>query len=925
MMNPGTLSQQGSLEANVATAKAPAVKRLQQIEATQNGPRGSIQSSDIYFIENSGSESVVDVDSSLNALESSAAEAVAAQISAVDDLDDEQEDRLSVLQSQKPPKAIPKRLSDAFQGELSDEFLMYLNLKAELDEGDEASPMLDAANFDFEITDADTDALSRSSSLHQLLKQSRGGSMTVLETLDRERIRRTSSVMRANRSQTVTASSAIAARRDINNSRKGSLHVPDFNERSGTQEHLTTLQTIRDGKAQATRTTIIGPDERMLADELKEGDLATFFKARRELRLYRRKLSEQCEVNFRLERNLRTLDENIGLLIRHRITVEDIDSKLLNYDFKIYSGQVMTERKSRQYGALFYILQNEPKVVAQLARQLSISEIDDFLQTIMFTLFGHFEPREEHMLLSMFEHALSMEFDAATDLGSVMRSNSAMSRMMTTYTRRGLGQQYLKDVLTPQVELIYELNTLSLEIDPVKVFKEIAKEHKLDQACCSAEDALRSAPVQEAVESRARALRELSSRFINAIIDKLEAVPYGLRWLCKSIRTQLLLRFPSASREALVSLIGGFMLLRYINPAIISPEAFAICPRKPSTAVRRNLTQIAKILQSIANGAKVGSSLSALGDFMKVQRERLGKFLLELCEVDDFYDEHRLEKISALAKLNNTISITPNEIYSVHTVLTKYRAKLEFDNLPGLSMLLEQLGAPPAKISREHNVLVELQLNSPTEPNVRRGSSESVVSASPHEERLSITEKEVQRVQSELERTKSAFDGTCEIFALLTEKIETYQTYLENVRGQSVTGSSLDTEYVSVEGSRPTRATRRYQQQNDMLPKGLGPFHYKLTKLDREGVVLSFNDEMLPALTDPQRANMLVVVSMPTVGHMVMSVRPKNRAAIYHNECKFEDLLTKVEDERPVMRLGDVLELDARRMLVLLDKTVMYR
>ena len=114
----------------------------------------------------------------------------------------------------------------------------------------------------------------------------------------------------------------------------------------------------------------------------------------------------------------------------------------------------------------------------------------DFLQTIMFTLFGHFEPREEHMLLSMFEHALAMEFGAATDLGrykhvlqttvqllcssrlpacSVMRSNSAMSRMMTTYTRRGLGQQYLKDVLTPQVELIYELKNLSLEVDPVKV------------------------------------------------------------------------------------------------------------------------------------------------------------------------------------------------------------------------------------------------------------------------------------------------------------------------------------------------------------------------------------------------------------------------------------------------------------------------
>jgi Ras GTPase-activating-like protein IQGAP2/3 len=75
-----------------------------------------------------------------------------------------------------------------------------------------------------------------------------------------------------------------------------------------------------------------------------------------------------------------------------------------------------------------------------------------------------------------------------------------------------------------------------------------------------------------------------------------------LRWLCKAISTQFSARFPSASREALISLIGGFILLRYINPAIISPEAFGIVHRKPTPTVRRNLTQIAKILQSIANG-----------------------------------------------------------------------------------------------------------------------------------------------------------------------------------------------------------------------------------------------------------------------------------------------------------------------------------
>lgn len=36
----------------------------------------------------------------------------------------------------------------------------------------------------------------------------------------------------------------------------------------------------------------------------------------------------------------------------------------------------MSERQAHLYGNLFFLLQNEPKYIAQLARLLSISEID---------------------------------------------------------------------------------------------------------------------------------------------------------------------------------------------------------------------------------------------------------------------------------------------------------------------------------------------------------------------------------------------------------------------------------------------------------------------------------------------------------------------------------------------------------------------
>ena len=50
-------------------------------------------------------------------------------------------------------------------------------------------------------------------------------------------------------------------------------------------------------------------------------------------------------------------------------------------------------------------------------------------------------------------------------------------------------------------------------------------------------------------------------------------VPYGVRWLCKSIRDLALATFGERdASSASLSLIGGFFLLRFVNPAIVSPE-----------------------------------------------------------------------------------------------------------------------------------------------------------------------------------------------------------------------------------------------------------------------------------------------------------------------------------------------------------------
>ncbi|KAJ9114780.1 hypothetical protein QFC22_005656 [Naganishia vaughanmartiniae] len=61
------------------------------------------------------------------------------------------------------------------------------------------------------------------------------------------------------------------------------------------------------------------------------------------------------------------------------------------------------------------------------------------------------------------------QFEMTTEFGSLLRANTPVSRMMTTYTRRGPGQTYLKNVLADKINSLIEHKDLNLEINPLKV------------------------------------------------------------------------------------------------------------------------------------------------------------------------------------------------------------------------------------------------------------------------------------------------------------------------------------------------------------------------------------------------------------------------------------------------------------------------
>jgi Ras GTPase-activating-like protein IQGAP2/3 len=386
-------------------------------------------------------------------------------------------------------------------------------------------------------------------------------------------------------------------------------------------------------------------------------------------------------------------------------------------------GSFPNDEKTQRYGNLLFLLQSEPRHIAHLCRLVTMAEIDSLLQTVMFTIYGNqYESREEHLLLTMFQSVLTYQFDNTPEYSNLLRQNTPVSRMMTTYTRRGPGQSYLKEVLSEKINSLISLEDVDLEINPLKVYDNMVKQIEADTGSLpdylpksvTAEDAAENEQVQAIITPRLKVLTEIAEGFLSTIIEGLHETPYGIRWICKQIRSLSRRKYPDAQDQTICTLIGGFFFLRFINPAIVTPKSYMLIDQVPAEKPRRTLTLIAKMLQNLANKPSYAKEpyMAKLQPFVQKNKDRINKFMLDLCEVQDFYESLEMDNYVALTKKDLELQISLNEIYATHALLEKHNVALAQDSSSHLGVLLQELGPAPAQLPRKENRAVNLPLYS---------------------------------------------------------------------------------------------------------------------------------------------------------------------------------------------------------------------
>jgi Ras GTPase-activating-like protein IQGAP2/3 len=564
-----------------------------------------------------------------------------------------------------------------------------------------------------------------------------------------------------------------------------------------------------------------------------------------------------------------------------------------------------------------------------------MAEIDSLLQTDMFTIYGNqYESREEHLLLTMFQSVLNYQFDNTPEYSSLLRANTPVSRMMTTYTRRGPGQTYLKEVLRDKINSLIELKDVDLEINPLKVYETMLVKIQEETGSVpdhlprgvTAEQAAENAQVQAIIAPRLKMLMEIASSFLETIIAGLDQTPYGIRWICKQIRSLSKRKYPDAQDQTICTLIGGFFFLRFINPAIVTPRSYMLIDGTPAEHPRRTLTLIAKMLQNLANKPSYAKEpyMATLQPFIHKNKERVNKFMLDLCEVQDFYESLEMDNYVALSKKDLELSITLNEVYATHALLEKHSQELAREEQSHLKLLLDELGPAPGQLPRKENKAINLPLFSKWETAIddltaalditeeevyfmeAKATFVQIMRSLPHNssvtkrplrldkvaeaaatlkndavmvrkgircmellshlqeigvldrnDHFSILREEVEqelvhlgslkeKVIEETRKLEEVFRTIRDHNSYLVGQLETYKSYLHNVRGQS-------------EGK------QRKQQKHQVL----GPYKFTHQQLEKEGVIQRSN------VPDNRRAHIYFNFTSPLPGTFVISLHYK--------------------------------------------------
>ncbi|KAM9223892.1 ras GTPase-activating-like protein IQGAP1 [Leptosomus discolor] len=453
------------------------------------------------------------------------------------------------------------------------------------------------------------------------------------------------------------------------------------------------------------------------------------FQEELELMKLREEVVTLIRSNQQLENDLNLMDIKIGLLVKNKITLQDVvsHSKKLTKKNKEQLSDMMMLNKQRgglkalskekrekleAYQHLFYLLQTNPTYLAKLIFQMPQNKSTKFMDSVIFTLYNYASnQREEYLLLRLFQTALQEEIKSKVDqIHEIVTGNPTVIKMVVSFNRGARGQNALRQILAPVVKEIIDDKTLNIKTDPVDIYKSWVNQMESQTGEASKlpydvtpEQALNHEEVRTRLDASIRNMRTVTDKFLSAIVSSVDKIPYGMRFIAKVLKDSLHEKFPDAGEDELLKIVGNLLYYRYMNPAIVAPDAFDIIDLSAggqlTTDQRRNLGSIAKMLQHAASNKMFmgdNAHLSIINEYLLQSYQKFRRFFQAACEVPELQDKFNIDEYSDLVTLTKpVIYISIGEIINTHTLLLDHQDAIAPEHNDPIHELLDDLGEVP--------------------------------------------------------------------------------------------------------------------------------------------------------------------------------------------------------------------------------------
>jgi len=474
--------------------------------------------------------------------------------------------------------------------------------------------------------------------------------------------------------------------------------------------------------------------ERMTTGNLTVDEIQNLLRAQKEdsdvdwiteIQELKRKLVSEVRRNHGLEQDIQRLDKKIALLIKNRGNIQEVLAKTEHKKKRAENKapELISDQKRELYQNLFYLIQTEPKYLANLLYLCSPEEMSEFLDTVILTLFGDaYSPREEYLILSLFKLTLLKELKSLGAVGDLLSAETVVIKMVLTYNKRKQGSEYLKTTLAPLIQQVVKQQDIMLDMNPLAVHQWLINEKEIRTGEKSTldrnlpEDQIMELPEVKAVlKTRADQLISTAKQFLDALISSLPRLPYGLRWICKQIQCIASENFPNSTQADILRVTGYLVYYRFINLMIVTPMEFKVVDaRDLNVNTTRNLVAVAKVLQQLFNLSTFSEKyMQPVNDWIVANMDRARQYLEDLLDVPDPEDYLKVDRyIELTQKTKPVIIISYHEVAQTHQLVQKHIDSLGIDKEDPLRIIMRELDAlgPIPDIPKDDDREIQLTL-----------------------------------------------------------------------------------------------------------------------------------------------------------------------------------------------------------------------